>query len=132
MTTFLLRLAAGAVSFMALDGLWLGFVMNGFYKNHLAPIARMAGGSFTPNWPAALAVYLLLGAGIASFAAPRATGPASAAGYGALLGLVVYGVYDFTNFSTLKDYPIALALADLAWGVTASAIGSVAVRAAVR
>lgn len=132
MTTFLLRTAAGALGFMLLDGLWLGLVMSGFYKAQLAPIARMAGGGFAPNWPAALLVYLLLGAGVAIFVVPRAGGAASAAAFGALLGLIVYGVYDFTNFSTLRQYPLVLALVDLAWGVTASAICAAAVRVVAR
>jgi len=132
MTTFLLRTAAGAVGFLALDGIWLGLVMSGFYKAQLAPIARMSGGGFAPNWPAALVVYLLLGAGLALFAVPRAGSAASAAGYGALLGLIVYGVYDFTNFSTLRQYPFVLAMVDLSWGVTASAICAAAVRLVTR
>jgi uncharacterized membrane protein len=132
MTTILVRMAVGAVSFMLLDGLWLGLLMKGFYRDRLAPIARMANGGFAPNWPAALVVYLLLGAGIASFVAPRASGLASAAGYGALLGLVVYGVYDFTNYSTLRQWPFVLTLADVAWGMTASAICAVVVRVVAR
>jgi len=132
MTTLLLRIVAGTVGFMLLDGIWLGLLMKGFYQDHLAPIARMANGGFDPNWPAALVVYLLLGAGIALFVAPRATGLASAAGYGALLGLVVYGVYDFTNFSTLRAYPFVLTLVDLAWGITASALCSAFVRLVAR
>ncbi|MDE3157076.1 MAG: DUF2177 family protein [Acidobacteriota bacterium] len=40
----------------------------------------------------------------------------------ALLGLVVYGVYDFTNYSTLRDWPLTLAVVDTAWGTVASAL----------
>ncbi len=130
--TICLRTIVGAVSFVALDGLWLGLVMKGFYRDQLAPIARLADGGFAPNWPAAIVVYVLLGAGIALLVAPRASGLASAAGYGALLGLVVYGVYDFTNFSTLRQYPFPLALVDMAWGVTASAVAAVVVRVVAR
>ena len=66
------RIALGSLSFMLLDGVWLGLLMTGFYRTHLAPIARMANGGFAPDWSAALAVYLCLGAGIAVFVAPRA------------------------------------------------------------
>lgn len=125
--SILTRGAAGVLCFMLLDGLWLGLLMNRFYREQLAPIARLANGGFAPNWPAALAVYLCLGLGIATLVVPRATDAAGAAAYGAMFGLFVYGVYDFTNYSTLKDWPFALALVDLAWGCVASALSATAV-----
>ena len=35
--TICLRTIVGAVSFVALDGLWLGLVMKGFYRDQLDP-----------------------------------------------------------------------------------------------
>jgi len=122
----------GAVAFMVLDGIWLGLLMKNFYRDQMAPIARLADGGFAPNWPAAFVVYILLGAGIALFVIPQASTVSSAAGYGALLGLVVYGVYDFTNYSTLRQWPFVLTLADTAWGALASAAAAVAVRIVAR
>ena len=127
MAATLVRIAAGAVAFMVLDGIWLGFVMKSYYRQQLAPIVRLADGGIAPNWPAAFAVYVLLGVGIAVFSVPRAASLGSAAFSGLLLGLVIYGVYDFTNFSTLKDYPLALALVDWAWGGAAAAISTAVV-----
>src|SRR4051812_42187065 len=124
-----LKLAAlGAVVFMVLDAVWLGVVMKDFYRTQLAPVVRLADGAIAPNWPAAVAVYVLLGTGIALFVVPRAPTLPLAAAYGALFGLVVYGVYDFTNYSTLRQWPLTLALADLSWGAVASAACAVAVR----
>ena len=128
-----LKLAAvGALAFMVLDGLWLGVLMKNFYRDQLAPNMRLSEGAIAPNWPAALVVYALLGAGIALFVIPRAPTLGSAAGYGALFGLVVYGVYDFTNYSTLRQWPFVLTLADVAWGAVASAAAAMAVRGIVR
>ena len=122
-----LKLAAvGAVAFMVLDGVWLGLLMKDFYRNQLAPIVRLADGGIAPNWPAAFVVYVLLGTGIAIFVIPRAATMAQAAGYVALFGLVVYGVYDFTNYATLRQWPFALALVDVAWGALATAAASMA------
>ena len=118
---------------MALDGLWLGVLMKNFYRDQLAPIARLgSAGGIAPNWPAALVVYALLGAGISLFVVPRAATFGGTAAAGAVFGIVVYGVYDFTNYSTLRQWPLALALADVAWGVVASAACAVAVRMVVR
>ncbi len=128
-----IKLAAiGAVAFMILDGIWLGVVMKNFYRDQLAPIVRLSNGGIAPNWPAALVVYALLGTGIALFVLPRAATVSLAAVYGALFGLVVYGVYDFTNYSTLRQWPFVLTLADVAWGAVASAAAAAAVRFLVR
>ena len=124
--------AIGAVAFMVLDGVWLGLLMKTFYRDQLAPIVRLANGGIAPNWPAALVVYALLGTGIALFVIPRAPTVPLAAVYGALFGLVVYGVYDFTNYSVLRQWPLLLAVADVSWGIAASAGCAVAVRILVR
>jgi uncharacterized membrane protein len=124
--------AAGAAAFMAFDALWLGILMKGFYRQQLAPIVRLGEGGMAPNWPAAFVVYILLGAGIALFVLPRASTGSLAAGYGALFGLVVYGVYDFTNYSTLRQYPFVVTMVDTAWGVAASAACAAVVRIVVR
>jgi uncharacterized membrane protein len=122
----------GALAFMVLDAVWLGLLMKSFYRAQLAPIARLADGGMAPNWPAAFVVYALLGTGMALFVVPRAATVSAAAVYGALFGLVVYGVYDFTNYSTLRQWPFVLTLADVAWGALASAAAAVAVRIVAR
>ena len=124
--------ALGALAFMLLDGVWLGVVMKNFYRTQLAPIVRLADGGIAPNWPAAVVVYVLLGTGIALFVIPRAPTAPLAAAYGALFGLVVYGVYDFTNYSTLRQWPFVLTIADVAWGTAASAACAAAVRIVAR
>jgi len=128
-----IKLAAlGALAFMVLDGIWLGLLMKNFYRAQLAPIVRLADGGMAPNWPAAFVVYVLLGTGISVFVVPRAATALMAAVYGAIFGLVVYGVYDFTNYSTLRQWPFGLALADVAWGAVASAAAAAAVRMVAR
>ena len=124
--------AVGAVAFMVLDGVWLGLLMKHFYREQLAPIVRLADGGIAPNWPAAFVVYILLGTGMALFVTPATSTVPSAAAFGALFGLVVYGVYDFTNYSTLRQWPLVLTVADTAWGTLASAAAAVAVRMAAR
>ena len=113
---------------MVLDGVWLGPLMKNFYRDQLARIVRLADGGIALNWPAAFVVYVLLGTGIALFVIPRAPTVPLAAAYGAVFGLVVYGVYDFTNYSTLRQWPFVLVMVDAAWGTVASAACAVAVR----
>ena len=132
MGTTLFGTLVGAVSFAVLDGIWLGLVMSGFYRDQLAAIGRIENGRFAPNWPAAVAVYVFLGIGLAVLAVPRASSIGTAAAWGGVLGFVVYGVYDFTNVATLKQYPLTLALVDVGWGTVAASIGAVAVYLATR
>jgi uncharacterized membrane protein len=35
---------------------------------------------------------------------------------GATLGLSMYGLYDLTNYATLKGYTLEMTLVDMAWG----------------
>lgn len=109
------------LGFIVLDGLWLGVVMKDFYLRHLAPIGRITDGGFAPIWAAAVPVYVLLGVGVALLAVPRATSLGTAAAFGALFGLIVYGVYDLTNYSTLAQWPAVVTLADIVWGTIACA-----------
>ena len=121
----LTSVAAGILGFVILDGIWLGVIMASFYQRQFRDIGRFAAdGSFAPIWSAALPVYVLLGAGVALFAAPRAESLAGAALWGALFGIVVYGVYDLTNYSTLAQWPAIVTVADIVWGMFACAAAS--------
>ncbi len=118
---------------VALDALWLGLIMRRFYSTRFSPIARMSGGSMAPIWPAAAMVYVLLAVGVVAFALPRAEGlVSSAATWGALLGIVIYGVYNLTNHATLANWPQAVTAVDIAWGATLCAAAASVVTMAER
>lgn len=113
------------VGFALLDGIWLGVVMKTFYRTALGPIARTgADGALTPIWSVALPVYVLLALGEVVFVLPRITGESIGAALicGAAFGFITYGVYDLTNWSTLRSYSATLALVDMAWGTFACAV----------
>lgn len=118
------RLALALVSFLVLDAAWLGGVANAFYREQLGALALTSpDGALAPIWAAAAPVYLLMALGMAVFVVPRAEGHGLrvAAGYGALFGVILFGVYDFTNYSTLRGYPLAFAVVDTLWGSLACA-----------
>jgi uncharacterized membrane protein len=120
---------------MAIDLLWLGVIMKDFYSNELGELARRQGGGISPRWPAAILVYLLIPAGIVIFVRPMlhaGSGWAHAAGFGALFGFVVYGVYDLTNRAVLDKYSLRLTVADILWGCVLCAVTSCVMRAAMR
>lgn len=105
--------------FLLIDLLWLGVVMKGFYSQELGELARRQGAELAPRWGAAMLVYLLIPAGIVLFVRPLLgeTGNVwQAFGWGALFGLVLYGVYDLTNLAVLEKWTVLMTLADIAWG----------------
>jgi uncharacterized membrane protein len=44
--------------------------------------------------------------------------------YGALMGLLMYGTFDFTNLALFKKYTLKYAIMDTIWGMTLMAIVS--------
>ena len=98
---------------LGIDFVWLGLVAKKFYDRQFANFNR------TLNWPAAILVYLLIPLGLILLVFPRAgTDKVAALVWGAVFGLVVYGVYDLTNLATLKDWTLTMAVVDILWGMT--------------
>jgi uncharacterized membrane protein len=117
--------------FLALDLFWLGVLMKSFYQHELGELARRSGGALAPRWGAAAIVYLLIPAGIVLFVRPHvpATAPKHAALlWGAAYGLVVYGVYDFTNWAVLDRWTARMTFADVAWGMALCGMSTVAMQ----
>lgn len=114
-----LAYAGTAVTFVALDFLWLGVIAKGFYQGQVGGLMAPS-----PNFVAAGALYLLYSAGLVGFVvlpALEATSLGRAAVVGALLGLVVYGVYDLTNLAVLKGWTVPVSVVDILWGAVVSA-----------
>lgn len=105
-----------------LDALWLGVLAKDFYRQEIGEqmveqIRRVPAALFYFAYPAALVALALFPAG-----QPIGQQIARAA----LVGLVAYGVYDLTNLSTLRHWPVKLALVDTAWGTFASTVAGAA------
>jgi uncharacterized membrane protein len=102
-----------------LDYLWLGLAASRIYKKDLATFLRLSGGDLDPVLWAAVVVYIAIPLGIVLFVLPRVS-PESPIGSGLLwgmaYGLVVYTIYEMTNYSLLKGWPLRLAFVDIAWG----------------
>lgn len=109
--------------FLVIDMVWLGLLARSFYKKHLGFLMRP-----DLQWPAAIAFYLVFVVGLVLFVIEPALQKASwaqAIYRGALFGFVCYATYDLTNLATLKDWPVAVTVADLVWGATLAASVSV-------
>ena len=127
MTTlrFLKMYAVGIVTFFAVDLLWLGVVAKGFYQQRMGHLMRP-----DVQWVPAVLFYLLFVAALVVFVAGPAAERQSvgrAIGYGAFFGLAAYAAFDLTGLALLKDFPVSVALVDLAWGALLSATVSAVV-----
>ncbi len=102
-----------------LDYLWLGRLAKRFYLAELGHYVRRRGDEILPVYWAAALVYILIPLGAVLFALPRVdpgNATLSSIGWGGLYGLVLYGVYDFTNMATLERWPVRMVWVDLCWG----------------
>jgi uncharacterized membrane protein len=130
MPNFAIAYLASAAVFFALDFVWLSVATRILYRPMLGDLL-----ADNPNLVVAAAFYLVYLVGLVVFTVLPAAHSGSwlqAIGLGALLGLVAYGTYDFTNLSTIRNWPAMVSVVDLAWGTTVSAIAALAGYSAVK
>lgn len=113
---------AGTVVFTILDLIWIGVVAAPFYRSQLGDMLTMGGGMTGGRIVAALLTWMVIIFGLLCFALPRALqagGAVSAFLWGALLGFVIYAVYDLTNLAVLRGWTVGVTVLDIAWGTFA-------------
>ena len=98
---------------LVLDLVWVSVVMGPLYTSMIARIQAQEPMRLRAQW--ALVAYAFMGVGLLSFCV-RDEEPSAAGARGALFGLVLYGVYDFTNAALFKDFQLWLACIDVLWG----------------
>ncbi len=113
-------LAVAAIVYLILDMLWLLVIARGFYQEEIGALLKpqpdlMAAGMFYILYLAGMMVFVILPG-----AENGQIGKAVAMGF--FFGLVAYGNYDLTNWAVLKGFGPRIALVDMAWGATVSAI----------
>lgn len=109
-----------AMSLLGLyDLVWLRFIASNFYKENFAILGcTTLSGMQGKGW-ALLATYFLMTLGFVVFVFPLLTAQPSLSNiiYGALFGLILFGVYQGTNYIVFKDWPLILVFVDTAWGM---------------
>ncbi len=117
---FLKIAAASIVIFILLDFLWLAVVASKLYSSSLGFLANLdSKGKVIFNIPVGVFVQATLSLGL-SFVIGTALQLDNrlivSLFTGAFIGFVIYGVYDFTNLSFVKGWPLWISLVDVAWG----------------
>ncbi|HWH89047.1 MAG TPA: DUF2177 family protein [Pseudomonas sp.] len=113
----LIAYVATLLTFLLLDGIWLGLLMAPTYRELLGSLMLEK-----PLLVPAAVFYCLYVVGCVVFVVLPALSWQRAAKLGALLGLVAYGTYDLTNWATLRGWSEQVSLLDWAWGTLATAV----------
>ena len=129
MNKYLAAYAGTALVMLVLDLLWLGVVATPLYQQGIGHLM-----ADEPLIAAAVVFYALYPVGIVIFAVSPQTGGSSwgrTLAMAALFGFFAYATYDLTNLATLRDWPLRLALIDMAWGTFVSAASAAGGKAAL-
>jgi len=97
-----------AIILVAIDAIYLKLIAP-FYN---IQVKKIQGNEINFRMYSAFIVYIILITGLYYFV----IGPNRTAKEGAFFGLVVYGVFDFTNHAILDNYSLPLAIMDTIWG----------------
>ncbi len=122
MIRYIAAYVATLVVFLAIDSVWLTVTANTLYKPTLGDILLP---QFLPA--PAIAFYLVFVVGVVIFAVTPAIQSGNwtqALLYGALFGFFSYGVYDFTNWATLRNWTWQITVADVCWGTALTGVSA--------
>ena len=101
---------------------WLLGIAKNLYREEMGELMASE-----PKLIAGLAFYFLYALGASIFVIIPALSKQSwlyALQYGALFGLFCYMTYDLTNLAVIRNFPMRLALIDIAWGSFVTALSA--------
>lgn len=106
MFNFLILLSA--IIFIFIDSVYLNIIKNYFQKQ----IHNVQGSSVQINYVGAALCYLFLVVGLNYFIII----PRKSVSEAFLLGLIIYGVFEFTNYALFRNWSIVTVFMDTLWG----------------
>ena len=98
-----------AFTMLSLDSIYLSTLGNYFFKDMIKNIQKT---DMKVNMYGAIIVYVLLLFVIYKFIIMERKSPNEAF----LLGLSIYGIFDFTNMALFKNYKLIPSIVDTIWG----------------
>lgn len=105
-----------------LDYLWLGLILQDFIIEQFGSLVKVENQSIDIKLWIGLITWLIIAVGVFIFAVNPSSTIVEAVMMGALFGFIVYSVYDLTNLTFLKDYPIKFVFIDIVWGTVLCSI----------
>ena len=132
MTTLKSLLIATPVVFL-LDFVWVGMLMASFYQSRLRPLLNFVDGKLDPNIAAAALTYAVMIMLVVFVAVPlqHAYNVQTNIGVfvvGAVVGLLAYALYNFTNLALLREWSLLVTVVDILWGGLLFGLSTLAVK----
>ena len=123
MKTWLFTYLAVVVTYLVMDGIWLGIVAKDTYATAMQGMMRES----YPVWPWVTFYLVYCVAIVVLVIEPnKAASLAKVLVSGALLGAAAYGAYNLTNYAILEGWPLSISLKDWAWGTFVTTCTSLA------
>jgi uncharacterized membrane protein len=107
------------------DFVWLLWLMQDFYTENLAGFARP---NPVPIWSAIIA-WALIPLGIVIFVDKISKNYKESIIYGGVYGLILYGLYGFTNYAILANWTSTMLVVDVFWGIFLCSTNSLILKA---
>jgi uncharacterized membrane protein len=103
--------------YIVLDSFWFQFSL----PSYKAAVKKIQGKDMNMKMLGSIA-WLLLSVGMVFFVLPQVHNSEKALRFGALYGLVVYGVFNGTNYAMFDDWNLSISMIDTAWGTLVSSL----------
>jgi uncharacterized membrane protein len=97
--------------FLVIDLPMILYINKDMYLDTLKKINKKKNPKGLRVYISAFITYMLLAFGVYYFSVKQ-----NSSFNGVILGLVIYGVYNYTNYATIRKYPLEQTLIDTAWG----------------
>ena len=98
-----------AIILVAIEAVYLRVMLPYFDSQ----VKKIQGKEITPRPYSVVIVYIIIITGLYYFI----IGPNKSYKDGAFFGLVIYGIFNFTNHALLDNYSLSLVMIDLIWGM---------------
>jgi uncharacterized membrane protein len=105
------------ITILILDGIWIGYNLQSYSKMY----AKVQGSPIKVNLIATIIAYIFIVMSFVYIVIPRLQQEKSISiincfKQSGIVGLIVYGIYNFTNLALLKDYSWKVGTIDTIWG----------------
>lgn len=109
-----------AVTALAMDAVWLTF-RNDYHQSLFRSIQHS---SLIPRVLPAIGIYVLIPAVLTLYAVQASHTVQEALQKGAVIGAILYGFYELTNYATFTNWPLSMVISDTLWGTVLCSLAS--------
>ncbi len=116
---FILTFFVGFGTILIGDYIWLWTVVKQFTIREFGSLITVSNGSIDIRLGAGLMAWAVIALMVLVFVTknPSVNTLSSALWYWAIMGGLMYAMYDLTNLTFLKNYSVAFTIVDICWGV---------------